>query len=275
MFSGLSLEQAPPYKIPLRYYITASLYLILFSILFSIYIFDFFSRFSYELIATIHSLTIGFFAQIMFGSSFQMLPVILGTPYQNVKRDANIIYFILNVGILFFIFGFLTNITILIDTGAVFLVSSFLYFSYISFSTVFESADRSDIVQNFAASYATLFIATVFGFISILGHNGIVDAVKFGDIHISFMLFGYFFILILAVSMKIIPMFFVAKEFPKVIKEKFYILSITFLLIFLFLRLGGNEDYKLFLVLNSLIVIIFSFFSIKHIVNKTTYVLAN
>ncbi len=268
MFTGLTLDQAPPYRVPLRYYITSAVYLVVFSVLELMYLKGVYSRFEYELIATIHALTIGFFAQVMFGSSFQMLPVILGTPYENVKRDANIVYGLLNIGVVLFIAGFLTNITPLIHTGGTSLLIGFLYFAYISFSTVFESADKSDIVQNFAAAYAMLFIASVFGFMAILGHSGVFDAVKFGDIHMAFMLLGYLFILIVAVSMKIIPMFFVAKEFPKILKEKFYILNIVFLFLFLFFRIGSDDKYKIFIILSALLVIVFSIFSLKHIYQR-------
>ena len=99
MFQGLTLEQAPPYTIPIKFYLTAVLYLIALSIITLIYGLHVSSRYEYEVIALTHIFTIGFITHIMFGSLFQMLPVMLGTAYANVVRNAKIIHIFLNIGI--------------------------------------------------------------------------------------------------------------------------------------------------------------------------------
>ena len=107
MFQGLTLEQAPPYTIPIKFYLTAVLYLIALSIITLIYGLHVSSRYEYEVIALTHIFTIGFITHIMFGSLFQMLPVMLGTAYTNVVRNARIIHIFLNIGIVSFVSGFL------------------------------------------------------------------------------------------------------------------------------------------------------------------------
>ncbi|SFV50013.1 hypothetical protein MNB_SM-7-225 [hydrothermal vent metagenome] len=242
MFQGLSLEQAPPYKIPLRFFITGAIYLLLFAALSALFSFGIQSRFEYNSIAITHTLTIGFFAHIMVGAMFQMIPVMLGIAYKNVVRNANIIYALLNGGILLFIGGFLTEITPVMHSGGMLLLFGFLYFAYLSFSTVFESVEKDYLIKNFASSFALLFIATIFGFIALMGHSGFVSSVKFGDIHIALMLFGWVFLLVNAVSFRIIPMFFVAKEFPKILKEGNYIAILGLLFAFVYFRLADNFE---------------------------------
>ena len=74
---GLSLDQAPPYKTPLYYYMIGITYLIGFSISLFFYTASIDNRFYYEAIAITHVLTLGFFTHVMFGTLFQMNPVII------------------------------------------------------------------------------------------------------------------------------------------------------------------------------------------------------
>ncbi len=262
MFQGLSLEQAPPYAIPLRFYITAGVYLTLLSILVVLFGSGIASRFEYAAIASVHTLTIGFFSHIMFGSMFQMLPVMLGIPYANVVRNANIIYALINVGVILFISGFLSETIPLMHAGGSALLFGFLYFSYLSFNTVFQSKEKDFLVQNFASSFALLFVASIFGFIALLGHSGVVDTVKFGDIHISLMLFGWVFLLLNAVSYRIIPMFFVANEFPKLLKGRLYMIVMALLFGFVLFRLGENmQALSVVKILLAVCVVVFTAFS--------------
>lgn len=269
MFQGLSLEQAPPYAIPLRFYITGAIYLLLLSVLTLLYVGGIQSRFDYASIALTHTLTIGFFSHIMIGSMFQMLPVMLGTPYADVVRNANIIYIALNFGVVLFVGGFLSETLLLMHFGGSALLVAVLYFAYLSLNTVFQSEEKDFLVQNFAASFALLFIATIFGFLALLGHSGVVDSVKFGDIHIVLMLFGWIFLLLNAVSYRIIPMFFVAREFPDFMKKRLYIAVLSLLFLFVFFRLWDNfaalSVVKVFL---ALCVIVFSVWSISIIKNR-------
>ncbi len=266
MFQGLTLEQAPPYIIPIKFYLTAVLYLIAFSIMTFTYALHVSSRYEYEVIAITHIFTIGFIAHIMFGSLFQMLPVMLSTAYTNVVKNAKTIHIFLNIGIIAFVIGFLLNSTPFLYLGGILLALSFLYFCFLSLKTIFLSEAFNALVQNFVASFVALLIAVVFGFTALLGHFGFVDTIKYGNIHIAFMLFGWVFILIISVSYKIIPMFFVAKEFPSFLQKRLYIIQL--ILLFLFAYAQMQEESLLLLaskILLSSSVIIFAIFSIKRL----------
>jgi hypothetical protein len=261
MFQGLSLDQAPPYKIPLQFYLTATLYLIIFSLLFVLQAFTIESRYAYDFIALTHLLTLGFFTHIMFGSMFQMIPVMLGLAYKNVVMNANIIYYTLNGGILLFIVGFLSYETSFLFIGASLLLISFLYFTFLSLKTLYSSENKDFLLRTFAASFFLVGLGALFGFFALLGHLGVISKAYFGDLHITFMLFGWIFLLINAVSYKIIPMFFVAKEFPKQLKNYTYIFITLMLLFFMIVRITDASTVFLVSVL-ALYLIVFTFFSI-------------
>ena len=264
MFKGLTLEQAPPYTIPVKFYLTASLYLMILSIAALFYGLHISSRFDYEVIGLTHIFTLGFITHIMFGSLFQMLPVMLGTAYTNVIRDAKIIYLFLNIGLICFTLGFFTNTAPFLYIGGTLLTATFLYFSLRSLKTVFTSEAFNALTQNFAASFVALFIAVVFGLSALLGHFGWLDSIKYGNVHIAFMLFGWVFILIMSVSYKIIPMFFVAKEFPLMLQKRLYIVVLLLLFLFAYAQIQ-EQSFMLSVVkvLLSFCVILFALFSMK------------
>ncbi len=264
MFQGLSLEQAPPYTIPVKFYLTASLYLMILSIAALFYGLHISSRFDYEVIGLTHIFTLGFITHIMFGSLFQMLPVMLSTAYTNITRNAKIIYLFLNIGLFSFVLGFFTNTVPFLYLGGTLLTGTFVYFSLRSLKTVFSGEALNALTQNFAASFVALFIAVIFGLSALLGHFGWLDSIKYGNIHIAFMLFGWVFILIMSVSYKIIPMFFVSKEFPLILQKKLYIVVLVLLFLFAYTQIKEqNIILSTIKILLSFCVILFALFSIK------------
>ncbi|NPA66379.1 MAG: hypothetical protein GXO11_05800 [Epsilonproteobacteria bacterium] len=269
MFQGLSLDQAPPYNIPLRFYITAGIYLIILTIVALFFGLHVNSRHDYEAIALTHLLTLGFFSHIMIGSMFQMIPVMLGVAYKDVVKRANIIYGMLNVGTILFFLGFFLIKIPLIHLGGTLLALAIIFFSIISLQSVLESVEKDFLVQNFLAAFSLFLIGAIFGFIAVLGQSGIFDATLYGDIHLSFMLFGWIFVLINAVSYKIIPMFFVAKEFPDFIKKYLYIFMTTTLIV---LALAKIIDLtSLYLIAKFLLglgVVLFALYSIYLLKNR-------
>jgi hypothetical protein len=221
---GLSLDQAPPYKIPLFYYIIATTYLLLFSLSLFFYGQSVEDRFYYESIAITHILTLGFFTHVMFGSLFQMVPVIIGESYNNVAFRAKIILIGLNIGIISFMLFFLFGIKMLMHVALLFLVTTLVYFSIYSFVTIYKTVDKNQTVKTFITALVFLAIGALFGLFSLLVHGGYIEDSKFGDIHFSIMIFGWIFLLLSGVAYKVIPMFYVAKEYPVFVKNYFYIL---------------------------------------------------
>jgi hypothetical protein len=219
---GLSLDQAPPYRLPFLYYIFGVCYLVCAYILLFIFGSAIDSRYYYEAIALTHIFTIGFFSHIMFGSLFQMVPVVMGVAYNHVQIHAKIILFILNTGLLLFIFGFFSSKMMLIHSGALFLNIAFIYFSMISFTTLWKVEDKNATVKTFLVSFLFLFISIIVGMVIVIQHTNGFSSIRFNEIHIVTIIFGWTFLLISGVSYKVIPMFYVTKEYPLFIKEHYF-----------------------------------------------------
>ena len=104
MFTGLSLEQAPPYEAPLKFFLTAPIFAVLAGLTAAFS--NSFELHDPKLIASIHLLTIGYMIMIIFGALQQMLPVVAGAVIPKAKLIANITYTLLIIGLIAFVFGF-------------------------------------------------------------------------------------------------------------------------------------------------------------------------
>ena len=231
---GLTLDQAPPYKIPLFYYMIATFYLLLLSGVLLFYATHINTRYDASAIAITHLLTLGFVLHAMFGTLFQMVPVIIGEAYKRVGLWANILLVTLNLGIISFIFSFLLLTDFLNILAAVLLLFSLLVFSLYSLVTIARAKDKNASVKTILTSLLFLAVGTVLGALSLLQYSGNYNGVWLGDIHLKVMLFGWVFLLYSGVIYKILPMFYVAREYPLWVKNGLYI-AISTLLMLLFL----------------------------------------
>jgi hypothetical protein len=132
-----------------------------------------------------------------------------------------------------------------------FLVATLLYFFIYSFVTIYKTVDKNQTVKTFLTALVFLAIGAGFGLFSLLVHGGYIEDKKFGDIHFSIMIFGWIFLLLSGVAYKVIPMFYVAKEYPLFVKNYFYIIVSVLLVGVAFTTL-----YQFDLILASLKIIL-------------------
>ncbi|WP_419764659.1 MAG: hypothetical protein ACNI28_12830 [Arcobacter sp.] len=264
---GLSLDQAPPYKIPMFYYIIASIYLIVFSTCLFVYANGIESRYYYEAIALTHILTLGFFTHVMLGSLFQMIPVIIGVAYKKVDLQAKLILFLLNIGTVCFITGFLISNKILMHIASLCLLLAIVYFVIITFFTILKTEDKNPTVKTFLTALGFLILGLAFGIVALINHNSGFSSRNFADAHISYIFFGWLIMLISGVSYKVIPMFYVTKEYPLFIKNHFYwIVTLIILLLSLFIITDSSliPLFKTLLATSSLIFSLTTIYLLKN-----------
>ncbi|WP_345993988.1 hypothetical protein [Sulfurimonas sp. HSL-1716] len=261
---GLSLEQAPPYRIPLLFYIVGAVYLLGFSIAVLLYAPHIDNRYYLQAIAVTHIMTLGFFTHIIFGTLFQMMPVIISEAYKNVNLNAQILLIVLNIGILGFLGYFLFNIESSAYVSIVLLSGSFIYFALYSLGTVLRTEDKNEVVKSFIAVFLFLIIGALFGALAFLQHMGMLGALKFGDIHFTVMIFGVVFMLFAAVVYKIIPMFYVTQEYPSSVKNGLFLVLSLILLSIVFATLFEYVTaLKIFKTLLGILIIGFSVLTVN------------
>jgi hypothetical protein len=267
--NGLSLDQAPPYKIPLIFYMVATSYLLLFSVILAFYGLHVSDRYLHEAIAITHIVTLGFFMNIIFGTLFQMMPVIIGEAYGDVAFRAKVLLVLLNIGIISFLGYFLFDISALAYWSALFLGSSVITFGLYSLFTIIKTKEKNAVVRSFMTSFLFIIIGALLGVVALLEQEGVVGAYRFGDLHVLVMVFGVVFMLFSAVVFKIIPMFYVTKEYPIWIKNGLHvsvILALFSLAFTMFFEIELLE--KLLKTVLGILITIFAFYTIKLLKNR-------
>lgn len=214
--AGLSFEQAPPFALPLRFFLTAPLFLLAAAGLIMFSPDTLASRWTPQALALTHALTLGFLAMVMLGALLQMLPVVAGTPLPAPRRVAWLSHVALTLGSLSLIGGFLTARPIAFGAGIVLLGSGlavFLVAAAISLSHAVTSAT----VNGMRLALISLGITALLGVALALLRSGgwappAADAVRAA--HIGFGLLGWVLLLVIGVAYQVVPMFQITPPYP-------------------------------------------------------------
>lgn len=241
---GLSLDQAPPISVPFRFFLTAPIFAILIGALIlysdaSLIL----NRYSELSIALVHLFTLGILSMIIVGSMQQMMPVLAGAVIKKPTLFANIVHTGLSLGTLSFALYFLTHIKMLMMIATLLLVMAFLTFFIVAIKLLFS-------VKFITPTVIAMRLFAILGLLTVLiGFHlaGAHIASNIGTnhysivaLHILFGMFGFSTLLIMGVAFQVIPMFYVARDFPQFVKTK-----VPFVVLFLLLAYIAFEFLSL------------------------------
>ncbi len=217
---GLSLDQSPPFFSSGRFFLTAPLFIVLAGF---ILLFKDISlvRSNPEVVTLVHLFTLGVFSMIMFGAIQQMLPVLAGAQLPKANLISKISHILLVVGTLLFAFGFMVEMTpFVMYTAATLLLLAFILVLGGSAYAILSVEKSSPTVKAMSLALIAGLITSVLGFWMMQNYVGEYDNVH-GSImfvHMVVGIFGFAGILIIGVTFKIIPMFYVAPGFKNFCK---------------------------------------------------------
>lgn len=269
MFAGLSLDQAPPYKAPIKFFIVAPIFAIVAGI------FALFTN-NYEIhnpniIATIHLVTIGFIVMTILGALQQMLPVIAGVVIPKAEKVSNITYGMVSLGLVSFTLGFILYEKIYFFLAATMLLLGLLYFTIIALIQLFKVENKSYIVVGITISLVFFLLAFLIGVHLIIANaTGNISSLhySFALIHYNYIFFGFLFLLVVSITIQVVPMFWVASSY-KNHEQSLLILTSTALLLFypinLFMNLELDIVYK---ILFNFVILYFVFLTIQKLKNR-------
>ena len=215
--NGLSLEQAPPIVVVLRFFITGSLFGIVAS-LFLFFIGNDITQFSLaQTVALTHLFTLGVMGSFMFGALYQMLPVLCGVHIKTAELLALRVNYIFIFGIIAFISALFTN------ADSLYILAT-LFLAYSIFTTAFVMLNRLRKIQHNNASRGmtlsliALLVVALLGITLLAMRAGMaidIDYIWLKEMHYNFGLFGWISLLIVSVSFQVIEMFYVTPPYPK------------------------------------------------------------
>jgi hypothetical protein len=214
--AGLSFEQAPPLSLPLRFFLTAPLFLLAAAALIMFSPDTLTSRWTPQALALTHALTLGFLAMTMLGALLQMLPVVAGAPLPAPRLIAWFSHVSLTLGSIALMSGFLTAEPAAYGVGIVLLGSGltvFLAAAAISLRRAVASAT----VNGVRLAAIGLGMTVLLGLALALRRSGwwvppAIDAVM--RAHIGFGLLGWVLLLVIGVAYQVVPMFQITPPYP-------------------------------------------------------------
>ena len=215
--SGLSMDQAPPIKVVLRFFLTGSFFGIVagLAMLFFGSSLEEFS--STQAIILTHLLTLGVMASFMFGALFQMLPVLCGVHIKMPTLISLRVNYALIFGIIFLISALYTNY----DT--LYILAS-LSLGFAIFTTAFIMINKLRVINHnnssrgMMLSLISLVVVAVLGILMVSIRSGIdleLDYLWIKGMHYNFGLYGWIALLIISVSFQVIEMFYITPPYPK------------------------------------------------------------
>ncbi len=240
---SLSLEQAPPYRIPLRFFITAPVLGMLAALLIMLagpQIWS--SRWSSGLLAVTHLLTLGYMSMVMLGAMLQMLPVLAGAPVPKVVLTGGLVHFFTLTGSLLLAAGFVWAEQTLLLTAAAMLTLGYGLFVSMTMFALYRKGAGNPTIQGMRVALMGLLLVVGLGLLLTLGFTGrlVLPSIHlWTNVHLSWGIAGWFAVLLISVSYQVVPMFQVTPEYPKWMRRWLLPLLLITLAIWSLLSLKG------------------------------------
>lgn len=237
--SGLSFNALPPIDLPFRFFVSAPLFVIgcAFFVFFSgesLWL----SRWQPGMLALTHGFTLGFITMVMMGALLQLLPVIGGIGIAKPRLTVTISHACYCLGVLALMLSFvLADNSLTVAAMVLLSIGLSIYVGAVAWVLI-KKISQGDSIIGFRLAMLAFVILITLGLILLANRVGISLPTLFFDKHLTDVhalmgLVGWAGILIIAVSFQVLPMFHVAPNMPKLIRQ--YLAPTTFLLLLIFI----------------------------------------
>ena len=228
------------------------------------------NQYSHFAIGVVHLFTLGILSMIIFGAMQQMMPVLAGAIIKKPRLFANVVHTSLVLGTLFLSFSFISEMKILLHIAVLFLAIAFLTFFIMSIKLLFKVKYLTSTVKAMRLFSLAGIITLFLGLYLAISHMTLefdTHYYSFVFLHILFGLFGFALLLIMGVSFQVIPMFYVAPDFPKFIQNKLPLIIFILLFVSALFFFFDINILILKLIFSSLIIS-FCFYGLKSLNNR-------
>jgi hypothetical protein len=215
MYNGLSLDQAPPLSVVMRFFLTVPLFGIALSLLIVINPHAILITNHPLSLAAIHLMFLGIITMSMIGALFQMQSVLGGRPIPSPLGNAFLIHLFLVIGVLSLSGAFIFTQPILFVIASIFLGASILYAVNIILPLLFGGVTH-DTLRGMRLALTALALTAILGIIMANGYANETFSASHNllrTLHYSFGLLGWIATLIIAVAFQVIEMFYVTTAY--------------------------------------------------------------
>jgi hypothetical protein len=260
--TSLSLDQAPPIGVPLRFFITAPLFAFAAALLLLWQGPEIFSsRWNPAMLGITHMLTLGYMGMIMQGAILQMLPVVAGTPVRRPVLVAAIIHTLGIVGIVLLCCGLILSAPLLLQIALPTLGTALLLFAALVIITLRRAMPQNMTARAMRLAALMLAATALLGLILLSNHAfgwWLQARETLADLHLSWGLLGWVGLLVAGVAYQVVPMFQLTPAYPAKLTR--WLAPVLFLL--LLLLAAASHAHALRLVLEVLLGAGFALFAL-------------
>lgn len=214
--AGLSFEQAPPFSLPLRFFLTAPLFLLAAAVLIVLAPEALASRWTPQALALTHALTLGFLAMAMLGALSQMLPVVAGSTLPAPRFVAGFSHVTLVLGTAALMTGFLSAQPLAFDIGIVLLGSGLLLFLAAAAVSLARAVTGVTVAGIRLAVLCLGFTVLTGVALAWMRSGGWIPPAVEATIaaHVAWGLLGWVLLLVVGVAYQVVPMFQITPPYP-------------------------------------------------------------
>ena len=219
---GLSFQQAPPFSVPFRFFITAPLFLLAAAVLL---IFDdkslMLTRHSPAALAATHLITLGFTSMVMCGALLQLLPVLSGIVLPHPTRTAWLIHVPLTLGAAGIASSFLWNLPWLMHFSMACLAASFGSLLLTLATSLWRAPTQSPSLSAMRLALVALAVTACLGLTLGMARR-IPLSVPYqilADLHPLWGLYGWTTLLIMGMAYQLVPMFQLTSAYPAILTK--------------------------------------------------------
>jgi hypothetical protein len=214
---ALSFEQAPPPSAPLRFFLSAPLFILIAALVLLI---DgeqvFMSRWTPAALALTHLFTVGFMLQVMLGALFQLMPVAAGANLWRPAMLATTVHLATVSGALLLVAGFLFGHGAALIVGGGILLLGLVVFITSATIALWRTPARGPTVTALRWAVGWLCLTVLLGFGMVLARAGWADLflLRASPLHVVGGLAGWGGVLVAGTAYLVVPMFQLTPAYP-------------------------------------------------------------
>jgi hypothetical protein len=232
--ADLSLDQAPPIGVPLRFFLTAPLFAMTAALLLLWQGPDLLSsRWNPALLGATHLLTLGYMGLVMLGAILQMLPVVAGTPMRRPVLVAAIVHTLGTGGIVLLCAGLIFTLPLALKIAMAMLGTALLLFAALVVITLRRSLPHNMTARTMRLA-ALMLAATVLLGLALLSNHAfdwwLQEREILTNLHLTWGLLGWVGLLVVGVAYQVVPMFQLTPHYPAKLTRWLALLLFTLLL---------------------------------------------
>ena len=220
-YTALSLSQTPPLSVPLPYFLLAPLFAMAAAILVMLEGPQLLAgRWSPQMLALTHMLTLGVLGTTMLGAIQQLVPVLVGVPLPAQRPVAYILFLLWLTGSLLLIVGMAGGMTLTVRVGGALLAIAVALTVTLVLWSVWLSSSRHATVKAMGLAVAGLAVTAAIPVYLLFHFSGQLPlAHPLTTLHIGWGSLGWLFLLLAGVAYQVVPMFQITPEYPAALRR--------------------------------------------------------